>query len=334
MYKIETVELEITNLCSHRCPYCYVGDQVENQHYFSDYDTVCKVIDNLGEYGVKTIALLGGDPVRHPRIIDIMKYIKKNTSAEVSIMSNTLDFGRLSEEEIAKIADNFDFTLHGASAQEHESFCGCKKGDYDQAIKSLAKYVKLGINVNIAINIIPQTYNKIYDMVKSMLDAGVRFNTLLLQRILPVGKACNKYEFDITKKQIEEAMSQIERAEKDFGIGVSFEDPYPLCYVDPKYHHYFRGCPEGVSRLPVRGDGMISSCGASGDRTHGNILTDSYEDIWLNNKRYELFRTGAFLLNERCKDCTLKEKCRGGCPIRYMMSEQDEGNFWSKFEDE
>ena len=112
-------------------------------------------------------------------IIDIIKYTKQNTSMDVSIMSNTLDFGNYTEEELSKYIDNIDFTLHGRNAIEHEEFCGAEKGLYDNVTKKLGNYIKLGVNVNIAINLIPKTYNKIYEMVKSMYECGVKFNTLL-----------------------------------------------------------------------------------------------------------------------------------------------------------
>ncbi len=334
-YTIKDVELEITNFCEHRCPYCYLGDaNCYQKPYYSDFETVCRVIDKLNEYGVETIALLGGDPVMHPRIIDIIRYIKSTTSIKVSIMSNTLDFGDSDFLELATIIDNIDFTLHGRNAAEHEKYCHGKQGLYNDVMQKLKNYIRLGVNVNIAINITPYTFDKVFEMAKSVQDNGVFFNTLLIQRILPLGRAKNSREYDVKRNQIAEALRQIENAETVLGINISFEDPFPLCYVDEKYHKYMKGCPEGVSRLPVRGDGLVSSCGASGDRVLGNILIDSYEKIWLNNQRFIEFRTASFLKNKKCLNCRYKNACRGGCPVRYMMSENEGEEFWEKFENE
>lgn len=332
-YKIENVELEITNVCSHRCPYCYVGDLArEEDVYFSDYATVCKIIDKLHEYGAKMIAILGGDPIHHPRIVDIIRYIKSNTSIAVSVMSNTLEFDNITVEEMARFIDNIDFTLHGRNAIEHESFCKGNDGLYDDVMLKLKKYIDCGVNVNIAINIIPFTHDKIYEMVDAVFSKGVRFSTLLLQRILPLGRAEGDVSYDITAEQIKVAFEQIARAEADFGIEISFEDPFPLCYVPTKYRKYMKGCPEGINRLPIRGNGLVSTCGAVGDATLGNILTDTYEEIWLKNMRFNELRSGAFLTNEKCIDCPDRSECRGGCPVRYIISEQKGEPFWKKFE--
>lgn len=335
IYKIRDIELEITNLCGHNCPYCYIGSNAEfKEKYFCDFNTICEVIDKLNEYGVESIALLGGDPVLHPRIIDIIKYIKQKTSIKVSIMSNTLDFRNIPIDELAKYIDNIDFTLHGRNAQEHEKFCEGVEGVYTSVINKLKEYIRLGVNVNIAINIIPDTHDIIYDMVKSVYEQGVEFSTLLLQRIIPYGKAAKKQIYDVNKQQMKIALEQIERAEKEFGVSVSFEDPFPLCYVEEKYHKYMKGCPEGITRMPVRGDGRVSSCGAAGDGLIGNILEDSYEDIWEKNERFVGFRNGKFMTNSKCIQCEYKEKCRGGCPIRYIMTENENEEFWMKFENE
>jgi len=121
--KIKNVELEITNLCSHRCPYCYIGDvNCKDEVYFSDYTTICSIVDKLNQYGAEMIALLGGDPVHHPQIVDIIKYIKQHSKCSVSVMSNTLNFGNISTQEMAKYIDNIDFTLHGRCASEHERY--------------------------------------------------------------------------------------------------------------------------------------------------------------------------------------------------------------------
>lgn len=332
-YRIENVELEITNACSHKCPYCYIGDVINKEDiYYSDFSTICEIVDKLNEYGAKVIALLGGDPVRHPRIMDIIRYIKKNTSIAVSIMSNTLDFGDISVDEVAKYIDNIDFTLHGKDAVEHEKFCGGHPGLYDDVMSKLRRYIACGVNVNIAINIIPSNFDKIYEMVESVIKNDVKFTTLLLQRILPLGRAKDSVSYDLDAEKIKTVFEQITRAEKDFDIGISFEDPFPWCYVPPEYHKYMKGCPEGINRMPIRGNGLVSSCGALGDAALGNILTDSYEKIWLMSRRFCEFRSGSFLTNEKCVDCEYKKECRGGCPVRYIISEKMGEPFWKKFE--
>ena len=165
--------------------YCYIGDvNCKDDVRHGDYETICRIIDKLGEYGVEMIALLGGDPVHHPRIIDIIKYIKHHTLCLVSLMSNTLDFGNLPIRELAKYIDNIDFTLHGRCATEHEKYCNAPSGTYDAVMDKLKEYVSNGVVVNIAINIIPETFDKIYDMAKSVKDRGVDFSALLLQRIM------------------------------------------------------------------------------------------------------------------------------------------------------
>ena len=64
----------------------------------------------------------------------------------------------------------------------------------------------------------------------------------------------------------------------------------------------------------------------------GNILTDSYEKIWSQNNYFNKLRNLKYLTNEKCKNCQYINKCRGGCPILYMLSENMGNNFYDKFE--
>lgn len=333
VYMIEQVELEITNVCSHKCPYCYNGDiGSTNAPYFSDLNTLCKIADKMAECGAKNLILLGGDPAMYPHIFELLQYIKSSTKMSVTIMSNTLDFKNVTPPQIAKYIDEIQFTLHGETAENHESFCKAKEGTYALVLERLKKYMEQGVVVNIAINIIPNTYNIIYDMVKSMFNQGVNFTTLLLQRIIPCGRALNSNEFNIVKDQISQVFEQLEEIESEFGINTIFEDPFPLCYVNEKYHKYMTGCPEGISRIAVRGDGRVACCSAMDGFNLGNVLYDSYEKFWTESDYFNNLRKATYLSNVKCQNCEYKIQCRGGCPVQYMMSENVGKNFYDKFE--
>lgn len=332
-YRIEDVELEITNVCSHKCPYCYNGDlDSGNRPYFGDLALLCKIVDRIAAYGAKNIILLGGDPVTHPHLIKLLQYIKSHTSLNVTIMSNTLNFSDVTISEVASYIDEIQFTLHGATANEHENFCKAKHGTYEKVVNRMKKFISCGIEVKIVINIIPKTYDRIYDMTKSMFDQGVNFKTLLLQRIFPCGRATDSNEFNVVKKQISCVFEQLERIEKQYGLNIIFEDPFPLCYVKEQDHKYLPGCPSGINRIAIRGDGRVAYCSAVDGIDLGNILTDSYEKIWSQNNYFNKLRNLKYLTNEKCKNCQYINKCRGGCPILYMLSENMGNNFYDKFE--
>lgn len=308
---IKSVELHITNACTHKCPYCYMNANMNpEQIRHSDLKVLEQIFKKLKKANVETVALLGGDPVQHPNIIEILQLIR-NYGMKVSIMSNTMDI--YENEEAANLIDNIDATFHGRNAKEHDTFCGCS-GAFELLLNNLKFYNDKGINVNVAINIIPQTYDKIYEIIEAVIKRGIHVDTVLTQRILPNGRAAGKNIWNASAEQVNIALSQVVQAEKDFGIDIGVEDPYPFCAIKEEYHQYMRGCPEGSTRLAVGMNGEVTKCGADPHFTQYNILKDSLDYIWNISDLFDDFREKNFLPKE-CKACKYFERCGGGCPI-------------------
>ena len=128
-YQIKDVELEITNICSHKCPYCYNGNGSIVNPYFSDFNTLCAIVDKMKSVGASRFILLGGDPVEHPQIMELLAYIKKS-GMYVTLMSNTLYFRDNDIDTVSQYIDEIQFTLHGSTGEEHEEFCKAPAGTY------------------------------------------------------------------------------------------------------------------------------------------------------------------------------------------------------------
>lgn len=308
---IESVEFHITNACTHQCPYCYIDANMNpGQIKHSDINVIKQIVKKLKRADVKIISLLGGDPVRHPDIIKIIQLIH-DFGIKVSIMSNTMDI--YAREKAVNLIDNIDATLHGKNAEEHDTFCGYS-GAFELLLNNLKFYNDGGVNINIAINIIPQTFDKIYEIVESVIKRGVHVNTVLTQRILPNGRAIGTNIWYASAEQVNIAFSQLVRAKKDFDVDIGVEDPYPFCVIKEEYHQYMHGCPEGKTRLAIGMNGEVTKCGADPHFSEYNILKDSLDYIWNDSDLFKDFREKNFL-PEKCKACKYFDKCGGGCPI-------------------
>jgi|GEM_PF-3274182 len=329
IYNIESVELHITDACTHRCPYCYADAKMTPETKYADFDTVKRIIDEISTSGAKVIALLGGDPVLHPRFIDIAKHVKKR-GMKVACMSNTMHIKGYTPKEMLGIIDSIDTTIHGISAETHDEFCRCP-GAYDSLMCQLKEYSRLGVVTNIVVNIIPHTFDKVYEIVEGVHSHGVLVNSLLTQRILPFGRAKNKNEYNLNAEHVNSAFAQIERAAIDFGIDVSVEDPYPLCCIDKRFWEYMHGCPEGTTRIAINMEGDVSRCGAVPDYSVGNVLRTPIQSIWKESIVFNSVRKGNHLTLPECKDCGFREQCCGGCPVHCEMCNYTGNSFIGSF---
>jgi radical SAM protein with 4Fe4S-binding SPASM domain len=328
-YDINIVELHITDACTHRCPYCYADAKLTPTSKYADFEVLRKIIDELALSKVKVVALLGGDPVRHPQFIEIAQYVKKS-GMKVACMSNTMLIKGYNPVDLVSVIDSIDTTIHGATPREHDEFCQCP-GAYNSLIHQLKQYSDLGVTVNIVINIIPQTYMNIYEIAKGIISKGVAVKTLLTQRILPFGRAENSSEYNVNADQVNIAFSQIERVVADFGIEISVEDPYPLCCIEKKYWGFMHGCPEGINRVAISLDGSVSRCGAVPDYSMGNVLETPLLEIWETSDAFDSVRTCKHLILEECIQCEDRIRCCGGCPVSCELYQKNGRNFIKEF---
>jgi MoaA/NifB/PqqE/SkfB family radical SAM enzyme len=106
----------LTNRCNLRCSYCFVN--IENR--FNDpsrsgftKDEACRTVDELYALGTRWIFLLGGEPLLHQDIGDVVAHIVKK-----GILLHILTNGTLIEQKIDKIeaADGVCVSIDGGES--------------------------------------------------------------------------------------------------------------------------------------------------------------------------------------------------------------------------
>ncbi len=90
-------QVVVTRRCNLRCGYCYEHDTVSPP---VAYDELCRRIDALHRLKVVHITFLGGEPLMHPRLPDLVAYGRRHSN--VSITTNGF---LLSEEIIQRLND-------------------------------------------------------------------------------------------------------------------------------------------------------------------------------------------------------------------------------------
>lgn len=311
-YKLGTVALHITYQCSHFCPMCYAGgdDSSKKRQGYPKIEQVKGVLDNLSQNGIENISFVGGDPAKYPYILEASKYANF-LGCDLSILSNTLDFEK-NAIEIAKYINAFEGTIHDTTEELHDAFCN-KKGAYSLLTKNLRLFSDMGKRIGIAINITPFTYDKIFIMIENILQKNIKVNYVVLQRIIPFGRATKSHEYELNLHQIDVALQNVEKIE-NMGIDIVFEDPFPMCSVKEQYRHYMHPCEWGLTKVSVDYEGNLSRCGADPRCTLGNIFSKPLLEIWENTDELYEFREKTYL-PEKCQSCKMLDDCGGACPI-------------------
>lgn len=330
-YNVDFVALHITQVCSHRCPFCYsANDNVKPKH--PSLSKLKLVVGELSKSKVKEICFLGGDPASYPFAVDLARYTAEK-GITVSILSNTLSFPNSSLEEAAKYFTAFETTIHHWEPEQHDKFCK-SSGAYERLIKRLKKCAEYGRKTGIAVNIVPETPDKIFDIVDKVVDIEkVPLDYIIVQRIVPFGRAKNTSQFTLSRKQVEKAFRSVKRVSKELGLKLLIEDPVPICILPPDLRKYITPCQWGINKASIDPNGNLSRCGADPRYRIGNIFETPLLKIWNESETLKSFRSKKYLPG-RCQVCPDLTRCGGGCPlsceidkdhgIDYLYSEYEE----------
>lgn len=331
MSSIKEIDLHITDVCSGNCPMCYITEE-EQQGEHGDLDTLKKIVDNaLASGDLERFVLVGGDPCEHPNFMELLQYIKErasqlNVNVKTIVLSNTHEYKRNGQvvdmEEVAKYVDELDVTIHGSTAEEHDTF-NRTPGSYEKVMSNIQKFAEItkgnpSKEIYGIVNVMPHTVHQIEQI---MLSANERLNGAIngfgIQRIAPSGRADGQNAYFIQKIDVNPMMETLDKFSKD-GFDIQFIDVFPWCAVKEEYRHMLPkgGCNWGDEVLAVFKDGSCKRCAMSANELSKNVLELDTEDKWINFLKTDpeliAFRKKAHL-DEVCLECELLQDCGGSC---------------------
>jgi len=318
--KLNMLMFHITPVCENRCEYCYMGDIRRDKH--PQYSKIKRVMEELVNQGVKNLLLGGGNPCTYLYLDKVTKF-GYNLGFHVDVISNTLEF---KDKEILKYISGFEATILGPNSLAHDDVAR-RKGAYQRLIRNIKKLVEEGHKISVILNATPQTYNKLFDAVKNIVEIedipsnSIRY--VMIQRIIPKGSASNTLKYNLRKEHLNPLFADIEKIEKTYEIKIVFEDAFPLCLIDEKYHRYLSQCVSGYTKGSINWNGDVSRCAADPSFRLGNIFEKPLNDIWEKSPILLSFRSTDWAPLE-CKKCPLLKKCRCGCSLSKVTESDHE----------
>ncbi|MDP2303226.1 MAG: radical SAM protein [Ignavibacteria bacterium] len=142
----ELLSLELSSICNLTCIHCpshnseFAG--VTRKHEHINYDLFMSLMDEIDLYGKRQIALhKDGEPLIHPRIVDILERVKKNVPHEVYLSTNGLTLNRkLCDLILANRIDIVNFSIGAGSGEFYEKVRG--KG-FHKLIKNVHDFLNM-----------------------------------------------------------------------------------------------------------------------------------------------------------------------------------------------
>ncbi len=139
--KLLYMNLEPTNCCNYACIMCHHKNMKRKQG-FIDFDLFKHMINEMKINNIKTMSLGAyGEPLLHPKIIDILEYALDN-DIDISFFSNASLLTKETSKKLLKLPiKKYTFSFEGNTKKTYEKVM--YKGNFENAIKNIEEFLRL-----------------------------------------------------------------------------------------------------------------------------------------------------------------------------------------------
>jgi len=266
------VDIESTNACNLRCVMCG-RNFMKEKIGFMEWSLFKKIIDECSENNLPSIKLnYRGEPLMHPKIVDMVRYAKEKGILEVQFNTN----GLLLTEELSRklIEAGLDRIIF--------SFDGAKKETYER-IRTGSSYDRVLKNIR--------------DFVRIRNEMGGKRPCVRVQMVLMEDTEKELDEYIKMWKNVANRIGLIKRRERDPNAReIGNENRFP--------------CPQIWQRMMICWDGEVRMCCGDwhGKYIIGDARRDSLKDLWLGEKysfAREMHRQGKYDKVPPCRTCEI-----------------------------
>ena len=330
---------EVTGKCNYNCLHCFnAADNSPLCHEFS-WEECVKLMDEAQECGVNAFTITGGEPMLHPRFMDILRGIHQRGMYVYEMNTN----GSFITEEILTEMKSFGcvplikISFDGLG---HHDWLRNRKGAEQKALAAIKLCVSMGFPTMVQTNVHRLNLDSMLPTVELMDSLGVKRTRIIRTTEAPrwlensdglcEGGAC------LTFKEYYDSMLELatEYVKKHHHMEI---DVWQFLRYNPIQRYYN---PSPVATTPERyrastpvckGNRGMVAITASGELVPCLQLSGTYEKagIYLGNVKHlglkELLTSGAYVdevcttvgymaeKNEKCRNCRWWKLCAGGC---------------------
>jgi len=287
--------------CNQKCLFCYAaGEHLSGTEELSTKDWM-RAIDKLKIAGVPMLTFTGGEPTQRADICELISYSKwfitrLNTNGVL-----------LSEQLCRSLAeaslDSLQITLYSYDEEIHNSLVGVPC--FEKTVAGIKNAVAAGLDVSINTPLCKKNadYVKTLSFISSL---GVRFVTV--SGLICTGMAEERHEeYDLGGDELYEILKSAKQYCTENHMEIDFTSPGLL------RDEWLEGlnmnspmCGACLSNMAIAPNGTVIPCQSwlTSDGALGNILEDSFKDIW-ESERCRKLRN---MSEEEAKCCPFRKR--------------------------
>ncbi len=310
----------LTGDCNMACRHCWIAPDFLNADVSEQalpFDLFKKIITEAKEIGLTSVKLTGGEPLIHPDIIPILRFIR-DEGLGLSIETNGVAMNPHIADLIKSCKSHFISISIDGMKENHEWMRGVS-GSFEKASRGVRTIVETGIHPQVIMAVANRNKDEIESLARYARDMGassVKFNF-----VTPTvrGEMMEREGATVTVQEQIRLSTWIQK-ELCQEIGIPLMTNLPKAFVPLSAlfgsDNNCGGC--GIfTILGVLHDGTYALCGIGKnvpELCFGHARSDQIRDIWENARALNEIR--AHIpgdLKGICSRCFMKKICLGQC---------------------
>ncbi len=335
--RLEVLYFYLTEGCNLRCRHCWIAPSYQtgkNQYRALEPDLFRHIVKQAKALGLTGVKLSGGEPLMHPRIGEILEYIRSEKLGLTVETNGTFCTASLARDLVRCGVRHVSVSLDGADAETHEWVRGVR-GCYDAAVSGIRNLVEAGIRPQVIMTLMRKNADQIEAVVRlaeSLGASSVKFNI-----VQPSARGIQMHRNGETLSiaELVQCGEWIENHLSAFaGIRLYHSHPKAFRSLGRMYGKQGDACGNCnvIHILGVLADGSYALCGIGEtvpELVFGHASRDHLDDLWHGNAVLEEIREGLpDRLGGICGDCLMKKACQGYCIAQNFNATR---NLWAPF---
>ena len=294
--------------------------------------------------GVPLILFTGGEPLMREDIWDLALHAKSR-GLKMALSTNGTLITREVATRIKECGIEYaGISLDGARAETHDRFRNLP-GAFDKTIAAFAACRQAGLRCGVRITLTKENCHELEEIVDLALSLGA--SRFCLYWLVPTGRGIDSYSrLQLDKNEVTDALSLLYRKAKEtdpatmefltvdapqdcIHLLASMEKDRSDDLADARtlLESLKGGCSAGTRVANIDAQGNIFPCqfARSPEFLVGNIRSQSFSELWNDSHNPVLarFREKQARFKGRCRTCSHRDLCGGGCRVRAHAVEGD-----------
>ena len=285
---MQSLQLDITNICNAKCPFCLQGNHNESKNEMT-FEEISRILHDAKKLQVFNVGYDGGEAFTRKDFHKILR-LTSDLSFSISIASNgqlinSKDIELLKTYSLSKISISF----HSIQRDIYNKMFGVKGNEYEHALKNIQMMIHNGIHVGIAITITNLNLKSIPETIKYFKSLGVESKDIGLNHLIAGKKEIGALRLTVDEKK------NLTKYLLDEGIESCLRG------------HFL--CKAGRTALNVSYDGLTYACPLL-QTPAGDLRKSDLRDIWINSEYLKMLRSLKPEHFEKCYNCSAKFQCQ------------------------